>query len=505
MRVDASVRDAISAFASGARVGRLQWQEMSAASVGLVANLIANSEEIGLSAARDFSEVRRQSIDLIEATRDEAIAAGNLIRASPRFLRAAIVIGKCVGRYRLADARAERAAEHSSERALKILDAAHQRNARDFYELCVQLGGGLLKVGQLLSSRADLLPEAYIDQLSKLQDRAPARSFEEMQPVLQDAFGDPDGVFLSVDPIAIAAASFAQVHRAVTTDGKPVALKVQYPGIGDLVQADLELVALVARLFADSIPDHIDVETTVGELKRFLVEELDYNLEADRAEAFVKFAAGDDRWRVPKVFRQLSSERVLVLELIDGASLGQVLADGSTDAAEQGRLLALLVELTVDHILCKGVAHGDPHPGNLLVDKSGVLVLLDFGCVLELSTKQRRAYVDLVMAVLAREPERIAGALTQAGFFAQSPSALAELAKMFLEAFSIGALTSVDPSEQIRRATAILGAAGDVTVPPSFILVGRILALIGGLLFSHRPDVELAPLLMAGLSRARST
>ncbi len=491
---------------------RFDWVGLSVAGTELVANLIANSEQIGVSAARDFSQVRRDTHAIVVAARHEVEVLKTdiqtKIQASPRFLRVLRVVIQGYARYQLAVARANRRSldRGNNSCGTQIIERAHQRTAQELCALCIELGGGILKLGQLLSSRPDLLPMPYIDELRTLQDDVPSRPFSELKAVLDTELGCPsERFFASIEAEAIAAASLAQVHKAILLDGTQVAIKIQLPGVDNLIRADLSLIAMLASMFSSSIPQ-LDWETATQELKRFLNEELDYKREAIRLAQFAEFANCDQRWSVPSVYPKLSSERVLVMSLVEGISLGDVLAS-SQDPSEINHLLSLHVELTIDHVLVRGLAHGDPHPGNLMVDQDGGLVLVDFGCVLELSAKERSAYVTLIMAVLAHQPKAIASALDDAGFSAQSPEEMVELATLFLEAFSRRdpglSWQSIDPSLQIEHALGLQRNTGKVMVPSSFILISRGLALVGGLLFHYRPAVDLPHLLMAGIKRAK--
>ena len=438
----------------------------------LVANLIANSERLGREAARDFV-----------LARDAATSSlGALVAAGPRVVRLAGCAARCAGRYRLVGA------------------SAHRANAEDIHRLCAELRGGVLKVGQLLSTRADLLPPDYVEVLSRLQDRAPALPDGLAAEVIESELGAPiDALFAAFDPEPIAAASLAQVHAARLDDGREVAVKVMVPGVEALVRADLAALEHLGAALGRELLPGIDTARLAAELARSIDAELDYLAEAAQLERFAGFASGDPRWRVPAVIHERSSRRVLTMERIEGVSLAAHL--DRAGAAERDRLIGLIVELTAAQFLRHGAVHGDPHPGNFIVEPSGRLALLDFGCVLELSDAERLAYVRLIAAVLSRDAGALLSALAGAGFHAGSDEAMVELAELFLAGLDPAALADLDPRAQLERTLEILGSAGGVEVPPSFALIGRIFALLGGLVLGSQTRLDLGAIVMQVVGR----
>jgi len=468
----------------------INWAELSRASSDLINNIVANSELLGKTAARDFMQLRREAFDVYDATLSDFRDMGAAFRASPRYLRIATLAARVIARHRLAIAR------EAARPGCGALEAAHTQSAEELREACAELGGGVLKVGQLLSARADLLPVAYIESLRTLQDRAPAKPFEEIESVISEDLGAPaTELFAHIEKEAIAAASLAQVHAATLADGRDVVIKVRRPGVAELVRADMRAVRLVASMLKDALPG-IDVETTVSEIERFLAEELDFEAEAGKQKRFAA-AAGDKRWHVPALIESLCGPRTLVMERSFGRSLSTYLE--AAESAEVARVISLLIELLAVQVLKTGLAHGDPHPGNVLVEEDGRLVFVDFGCVLELEPPVRAAYISLVMAIVSRDAPAIATGLAAAGFSADKPEALVALAELFLEGFEPDGLAELDTATQIARALELSREAGSVQVPPSFILIGRIFALVGGLVLHYRPTIDLAPLLAAAL------
>ncbi|MDT4985945.1 MAG: hypothetical protein QOI74_39 [Micromonosporaceae bacterium] len=266
--------------------------------------------------------------------------------------------------------------------ASEVISAeVQQRTAEHLFSVLGQLKGGAMKFGQALSVFEAALPEElagpYRAALTKLQEAAPALPAATVHRVLADQLGDDwPSRFRDFDDTPAAAASIGQVHRAVWTDGRDVAVKVQYPGAGDALVSDLNQLGRLASLFKIVQPG-LDVKPLVNELKARVVEELDYELEASSQQAFATAYAGDSMIYVPPVVA--SAPRVLVTEWIDGTPLSALIASGTEPARDSaGERLAVLHFSAPQRV---GMLHADPHPGNFRILADGRLGVLDFGAV----------------------------------------------------------------------------------------------------------------------------
>lgn len=275
------------------------------------------------------------------------------------------------------------------------------------------LGPVYIKLGQALSMRTDLLPAEIVDELAKLQDAVPPLPAEQLHAVLEAEFGAPVSQrFKHFEPAPIAAASIAQVHRAVTRDGQQVAVKVQRPGLGKLLESDLEILRALARLWerfsGEDLPRR-PVEF-VDEFERLMRDELDFLVEARHLRHFAANFRDRRQYRFPRWFEDLSTPRCLTLEYIEGRKLTAL---GKTPAREKKRLAQTLIDAYILMSLQDRFFHADPHPGNFLLDAQDRLVFLDLGQVGRLDRETVAAFTEMLLALVKQDTEGVADAYLQ--------------------------------------------------------------------------------------------
>lgn len=370
----------------------------------------------------------------------------------------------------------------------------------DFRMTAVALGGLLIKLGQFLSARADLLPQEALAELAALQDEVPAESFDAMQRVVERELGAPlSAVFSSFEATPAGSASLGQVHRAVLRDGRVVAVKVQRPGIHQIIRTDLatlRFVLRVVRLFAPSADQMVDTRGLYREFSRTVHEELDYQREGRYAERFARIFTEEPDIIVPGIIWECSTRCVLVLEWIDGIKVTNLAA---LDAAgvDRDALARRLIATYFKQVLEVGFYHADPHPGNILVlpEPDGMHVaFLDFGMMGAITSRMRGGLRDSFLGVVQQDAALIVRGLGDLGFLGEMArrDVIEQAISLMLAQFSalpFGQIRDVDPRD----------VAGDVEtmlyeqplrLPVQFAFLGRALGMLLGLATALSPDIN---------------
>jgi len=280
-----------------------------------------------------------------------------------------------------------------------------------------ELGPTFIKLGQLLSTRPDVLPHVYTDEFRKLQDEVPALPAEEIKLQIQRQLGRPiEEICREFTDEPIAAASIAQVHHGFLHSGEEVVFKVRRPAIARTVETDIDIMMGLAQLIEQHIPAMAiyDPVGLVKEFRRTIRREMDFTREGHTIERFAANFADDPTMHIPKVYWEHSGETVLTLEYIRGIKISEfeeLLAQGFDLKELAKRGATAFLKQVLDH----GVFHGDPHPGNIFVLPDHVLCLLDFGMVGRLSPELKQQLIDLLEALLQRDVERIIAQLLYSG------------------------------------------------------------------------------------------
>ena len=264
-----------------------------------------------------------------------------------------------------------------------------------------ELGTTFIKLGQVLSTRADLVGRDVAEELAKLQDNAPPFPFKDVKMVIESELGVPiDEIFSEFQEKAVASASIGQVHRARLRNGDAVAVKVQRPGIADTVRSDIILMKYLARLANDRVPGlrYYNLPGIVAEFERAIRKELDYHQEANNLERFRAMFMDDETIYAPYVYREYSTGKVLTMEYVDGVKLTDIL---KSDIKFNARLIAERgARCYFKQIFIHGFFHADPHPGNILVQKGNVLCFLDFGMMGHLDASFRDRLAELFILLM---------------------------------------------------------------------------------------------------------
>jgi ubiquinone biosynthesis protein len=293
-------------------------------------------------------------------------------------------------------------------------DAPSRRPAHErFASMLEDLGPTFVKLGQILSTRGDLLPPEFIEALSRLQDQVPPFPFAGVRAQIEEALGrKPEELFASIDETPLASASMAQVHTARLPGGEDVVIKVQRPGIDEQVRGDAELLVVIAQLLELVVEEARRYRATdfVKEFQDALAVELDFAVEARNLRAFANANRGRDGVHVPTPYPELSGRTVLVMERIRGRRITEL-----KGAPEANRIIERLVEVAFEHVFVDGLFHGDPHPGNLLVTDAGEIAFIDFGLVGRVSREAQDRMLMLLLALSLRDADTLARLIIRLG------------------------------------------------------------------------------------------
>lgn len=284
--------------------------------------------------------------------------------------------------------------------------AQTQAKAEQVREACEELGTTFIKMGQVLSTRADVLPEEYRAELTKLQDSVPPLPVEVIEAEIEAQLGAPPAeLFATFDREPLASASIGQVHRATLKDGRDVIVKVRKPGVRQLVEVDLDILTSLAASSPKYFPalKDYDIAGVVAEFVDMLRAELDYTREARNVETFAGFFEDDPGFNFPEVIWDLSTAHVLTLTHVDGEKSSEPpkLTAKRRELAAQ-RIARVVLEPAFMH----GIFHADPHPGNIIIRSDGVVGVVDFGMVGRFTDEMRRNMADLFGSLDRRDVQR---------------------------------------------------------------------------------------------------
>jgi ubiquinone biosynthesis protein len=372
--------------------------------------------------------------------------------------------------------------------AAKLATPEFARRLRLMLEDC---GGMFVKFGQIASTRSDLLPEPLTTELSELQSSARPVPADQVRQVVESELGAAvEDEFASFDFEPLAAASIGQTHRAVLKTGEKVVVKVQRPGIEDIVQRD----AAVLRLVADTVDRRVEgarqigVKRLAGELIASLQRELDYGAEASSGAAFLERLEGQEGVAAPVVYQALSTRRVLVMDEIDGVTVANRAAVRASPVPPNA-LAVRLLQSFLDQVLRDAVYHADPHPGNIFVDRAGVLWFLDFGAVGRLDPVVLESMQEMAIGFQLKDPVVLARAtrhLAGSDETSDSRALEADIGLVLGEGVASG---SFDP-QAMTLMVDIMSRHG-LEVPTSMTVLSRALLTLEGTLRTIEPSFNI--------------
>ncbi|MDE1828892.1 MAG: AarF/ABC1/UbiB kinase family protein [Thaumarchaeota archaeon] len=291
----------------------------------------------------------------------------------------------------------------------------YQKNARRALKTFVSLGPVYIKLGQWLSSRADILPQPYLEELAKLQDEVPAASFDQVKPIIESDLGTIDRTFDYIDKNAISGASLGQVYLA-KIKGKDVIVKVKRPGIEQVVEQDIKVLKKIIPFAMKFVDPNLrySAEAMLSQFIETIHEEMDYRIESQNLKTIRRNLRDYPKVIIPSIMDDYSSKNILTMEYIPGIKITNVKAlDEAGVNREQLVVRAHKVFFTM--LLRHEMFHADPHPGNISVTNDGSLILYDFGMVGKLDQKTRLQLIRLYLALVEKDPSRTVNAMDDLG------------------------------------------------------------------------------------------
>lgn len=382
------------------------------------------------------------------------------------------------------------------------LSEAYRKNADKMALVLGQLKGASMKVGQMLSADPEALPPEFAESLSSLQRDAPPMTYNTVKEVIETALDRPlDLVFKTFDPEPVGAASIGQVHRATLDTGEDVAIKVQYPGVSDALESDLDTLKNML-VWGRPFVAKEKLDRYFEEIREVLMTEANYVQEAENLARFNVHLEGRDDIVVPKPYLEHTRKNVLVMQYMEGEKLDHALERMEPDARDEMlyRWLALFVWMF--HELNE--LHADPHPGNFLLQEDGTLALLDFGCVKHFEPRFADGMMEVVTTTWSDEPERALEIYEELGFGDArldiskiDPHVLAEYHGIVLAPFiqpgefSFGGWQpAMDGKKFMMSHPSML----QLTPPPHMLMYFRLLSGIKGLLGKFDAQLDIKPL-----------
>jgi len=356
-----------------------------------------------------------------------------------------------------------------------------------------ELGPTFVKLGQVLSTRPDLLPPDFVAELARLQDTVPPGPWEPIREQIEEELGAPlEECFGSVDPIPLAAASLAQVHPATLPDSTPVVLKVQRPGIEETIDTDLEILFDVARLLQGRTPlgELYDLPGIVEEFSTTLRAELDFYREGRNADRFRENFAGQPYLHIPTVYWDLTTRRVLVLERLHGVKIDDVKALNEA-GYDRERIALRATQMIVKEILEDGFFHADPHPGNFVVMEGEVIGAMDFGMVGYLSRRDRINLVRLYIYAVQMDERGVVDQLFRmgmAGGKVDSDKLVRDIGRLLRKYHGLP-LKAIQVKEILQEAMSV-AFSHHLRLPSELWLVGKTLAMMEGVGLKLYPELD---------------
>jgi len=379
---------------------------------------------------------------------------------------------------KIVKARLEKKKENSIERRLRLT--------------LERLGPTFIKFGQVLSVRPDLVPKSYIKELEKLQDRVPPFPYSIVKELIKNELGSIKDVFSSFEKKPIASASISQVHKATLKDGTLVAVKIQRPNVKEIMETDVEIMFYFAKLLEKHMPNlrKFTPERIIQEFWKWTEKELDFKREAINAKRFARNFSNDKKIKIPKIYDKYCTDKVLVMEFIDGIELHNV-----KEAKKQKIDLKPFIEKGFEAILTQvfvhGFFHADPHPGNLIITKDKKIAFVDFGIVGHFDEKLKNKSIDLFYGVIENDTEVVVDTLVDLSETEiKNKDGLKIDVSDALESLQDSDISKVKVSYVLEDILGLALSYG-LKIPMPFVLFGKTIITLEGVAMEYDPEFRI--------------
>ena len=371
-----------------------------------------------------------------------------------------------------------------------------RKNASKVLNTFISLGPVYIKLGQWLSSRADILPQPYLEELSKLQDSVPPAPFDQVKPIIEKDLGPIDEKFDEIDHNSISGASLGQVYRG-SVSGQQIVIKVKRPGIEKVVAEDLKVLKKILPLALRFVDPNLrySAKAMLSQFIETIHEEMNYSIESENLKKIKKDMEGIDKVVVPSVYDDFSSKNVLTMEYLPGIKVTNVQALDEK-GIDREQLVIDVHKVFFTMLLKHSIFHADPHPGNISITDDGKLILYDYGMVGRINNETRFKLIRLYLALVEKNPPRVVNAMNELGML--TPGYNREVIEKGIE-LSIRAMYGTKPDEM--EVQSLMELANQTmskfpfVLPKNLALYMRMASIIEGIYKTHDVDFKFVKVL----------
>ena len=366
----------------------------------------------------------------------------------------------------------------------------YQKNARKTLSAFLDLGPVYIKLGQWLSSRADILPQPYMEELAKLQDDVPVVPFEQVKPIIEKEFGSINSTFTDFESQALSGASLGQVYRAKLKDQK-IIVKVKRPGIEKTVEKDLRVLEKILPIGLRFIDPNLrfSAKAMLAQFIETVHEELDYRIESSNLKQ-IKKNMHSSPVLIPEVYDEYSSKNILTMEYIPGIKITNI-KELDAKNIDRTKLVANVHKVFFTMLLRYSIFHADPHPGNIAVTDDGQLILYDYGMVGKLDDDSRRKLVRLYLALVEKDPSRTVHAMSELGMLTANfnHSVIEQAIQLTIQALHGRKPSEMEVNSLMEIANKTMNKFPFV-LPKNLALYMRMGSIIEGIYKTHKVDFK---------------